>query len=167
MSAAPSEGGCFSFGALLDPLVNSISQPGAAREEPGISPVRQERAERKANRLVPHAARKIAQRLRGTLEPARRGQYPVVVFSIHGKKSRIHWGIARASTRVVVDMRGHSAGLLKIYPKSEGMDLVKRFNAKVITVKHKEATKKFVVRSDPESLADQVFDQDRIFALAC
>ena len=168
MSSAALELGCCAFGALIELFMNALSQPGAPRRDVETDPDRQEREKERANRLVPQAARNVALKLRGTVEPGKDGAYPAVCFSIHGQESEVQWGITHPYTRVVVNMMGHSPGLLKIYSTYEGMKLTKRFNARIFRVKNKMVDKRFVVRSEPETLAARIFapeHRNRLFAM--
>ncbi len=143
--------------ALIHAIINSFSDPGVTRQEEEGSGPQRETARRRADQRIPETAQRVAVKLRGTVQPHASGGYPFVRFTIQGHAAQVQWGISRPYTRVVVDMKDHSPGLLKIFPPTEAIDLTRRFGMKLVRVGNKSFDARFVVKSDPEDLSARVF----------
>ena len=65
------------------------------------------------------------------------------------------------ATRVVVNMRGSSQGVLKIYPEGFATSISKFFGAQDIRIGDRTFDALYVVKARPESLAHALFREDR------
>jgi len=114
------------------------------------------RARRKAR------GERLARRLGGTLAP---GFWPVLSFPILGRAAQLYWGRSEdeggSFTHVSVDLRGQSPGVLKILPEGFGSRIAKLFGAQDLRIGDDDFDRRFVVKANPESLAQRLFSAER------
>ncbi len=111
--------------------------------------------------------RAISRELKGRLSVGNRFEDSVVSFGIHGKQATLDLpnpssDDARAiRTRVVVNLKGCSPGILKIYPEGFATGISKFFGAQDIRIGERTFDAIYVIKAKPESLAHSLFREDR------
>lgn len=160
--------GCLVAEGLFRAFSDSLFSPGVTREQEQTSGPRWETAQGIARRRVPEAAERLAVKLRGSVQSKADPPGAMVSFTIQGHAAQLQWSVEHPLTRVIADLKGHSPGLLKIFPHSEGMELTRRFGMKIVQLGKKKFDKRFVVQSEPEDLSARIFDPEhrgRLLAL--
>jgi hypothetical protein len=109
--------------------------------------------------------RTILRELKGRLSVG--SSSSVLSFGIHGREATLELpdplsDESRAiRTRVVVNMKGCSPGILKIYPEGFTTPISKFFGAQDIRIGERTFDALYVVKAKPESLAHSLFREDR------
>jgi hypothetical protein len=106
----------------------------------------------------------VAGRLNGTVLPASWPQPPRVQFSAHGRSATLEFSPGdsyEGITRVTVDLKGCSPGMLMIFHDRIRSVIPKLFGAKDLQVGDLAFDQRYVIQANPESLAQRIFRADR------
>lgn len=106
----------------------------------------------------------IAGRLQGTVIRATWPQPPRIQFSAEGRSAILEYSsheTYEGVTRVTVDLKSASPGMLLIFEDSVRSTLPKLFGAQDIRVGDPQFDHKYVIQANPESVATKIFRPDR------